>query len=796
MSGVNPTFATAINEFLTNITDINIDSIKNEYTDTDNIKILTDELINKGLSITKYNYNYYLNFCEEPYKIYSVMLLYILSYIFNNFKNFDDTIFSNLIDNIKLIHNYLKLIKYPKIIRDISNLNKLFENEDTTFISIYKNIDNKTIKNLLSLFIDKYNLHKLDLSMNEILNINKEFYIVIKLIICYLNPNDYFKKFTSNFKDYVNVKIYLQYFFTFLAYEQASNLVGAIKDIIETYYTEPKYNYEIEFKKINEQYNITLNDDIKTKFRDKDIIKTVKYFHTYLKNNLRNYQKDSGDDISKEKINHYYNNDYKYLLINRDKNIIDLLKEDIKFEYKFNIDNNSNYLLELSNKVINLNDKIYNLFGYITNNNEFKKVNDDHDDHINQDLSNAKLIIYKKSTTKEAAVPENKELTNLITEISTKLASKVDSTIAEKLIEPVCTNIKLKYNANSCYMDTLFVALFNKKHKFMDDSLYNLEIKSMEECKKIKDINEYYYYTSLVKQQLIKIYNNISMKNFNTNGYSLTDIKFRNNLQTCFNLVATKKFDFINENDDTGQNDIDDFINTFGIIFKNELMYKKFSIIQTKYIKKKDDTDTEKKLNNSTINDTSIVYHVRDNNHSVKDKDKIYTTPESMDLYELYNKIKIEQTDTQKLQKIDTNMLDMIEDNNSYFKVDDEYYISAIEKKLKTKPPAIFIYFNKINFNKDNLTMTLFENILVKPEKNIILNNYTNETYKYTLQSIILFEGIIIDGTRSAGHYICVFECNSDWYKYDDTKNEIEKIEDYDTYIELNKKKIICLYYI
>lgn len=752
MSGVNPTFATAINEFLTNITDININSIKNEYTDTDNIKILTDELINKGLSITKYNYNYYLNFCEEPYKIYSVMLLYILSYIFNNFKNFDDTIFSNLIDNIKLIHNYLKLIKYPKIIRDISNLNKLFENEDTTFISIYKNIDNKTIKNLLSLFIDKSNL---DLSMNKILNINKEFYIVIKLIICYLNPNDYFKKFTSIFKHYDDVKIYLQYFFAFLDYEKARSLAGAIKDIIEKHYIKTNYNNETEIERINKTSNIKLNDDIKKKFDDKDIIKTVDYFHTYLKNNEVEFKMDFSygyGTTPQKKINDYYNNDYEYLLINRDENIINLLKENIEFEYIFNIDNNSNYLLELSNKVINLNDKIYNLFGYITDKNEFKQVNDDHDDNdIKLYLSNAKLIIYKKRTTIEDTVPEKKKLTNLINEIGEKLTSKVDSTIADKLIEPVCTNINLKWHNNSCYIDSLFVALFSAKHKYMDEILYNLDVNNNLTIKGTTIINTYeyiytynisieeniknklYYLHSSIKKELIYLYNKISMKeSFDDEHDTLNNLRdYINNYIITYNSTTIIKYSDISikKKLDTGkEEDINTSTNEYGTVSTtlglNKINEKLGSISSQDYSVKgdrfNDPNELYRTLNvifNNTLYKNNIIYVY------------IYDNSDSHNPYEFMD--------------ANHNMMDPLLDN-----LFSEYIITHQFSDITLRLPSIFIEIKYKNIK--------FTNKIFNPLVEVNLNEYN-----LTLQSIIVY-------VNNNSHYICLFKCENFWYKYDD----------------------------
>jgi hypothetical protein len=86
-------------------------------------------------------------------------------------------------------------------------------------------------------------------------------------------------------------------------------------------------------------------------------------------------------------------------------------------------------------------------------------------------------------------------------------------------------------------MDSLFVALFNTKHKFMDDLLFNLEIREDidNNTDNYKDI---YYHINIIKLNLIHLYNKISNKKIKEKEQCTTI--FRESLEYCFKNIKVK----------------------------------------------------------------------------------------------------------------------------------------------------------------------------------------------------------------------------------------------------------------
>jgi len=122
-------------------------------------------------------------------------------------------------------------------------------------------------------------------------------------------------------------------------------------------------------------------------------------------------------------------------------------------------------------------------------------------------------------------------------------------------------NIKIRWENNSCYLDSLLVALFHKKDLFIEKEILNAPL--------IKyGINEIDEFGEKIRNELIKIYNVISMRN--------------NDIQTCVNFrklindfykklikfFPKKKIVDINDNWRSSQLDVFDFYELLELIFE------------------------------------------------------------------------------------------------------------------------------------------------------------------------------------------------------------------------------------
>ena len=558
------------------------------------------EFKKKPLSITKYNYNYYLNDCDEKKEqmLFNKIFIDIIIYYPPDFTNENNIkliikLLTLLIQNIKEIYKIYKKFKYN------TNFDFLITIATSLNSTPDYNVDNNEhIKLLLKLSnIDyRYNNKKLTIT-NSSVNFLILFYLAFNNDIVYGD------------RDNIINKLYKLYSLLLLNknIEKDTDLHGIFYEITHRY----KYDKDdIYIININDEY---YNNSFKNWLSNKNyLIQALIYFgpNEPCINNLTK----AIEDTFKPK-------EYEYLIINKDKQIIDLLKEFPEIEENYNIDNNSIVLYELSKKNINLNDTNYELFGYIAYN-KYIKVNTDSVETAAVDvvgvaggadggdgggdgdgpvagadpsagpgaaapvavgagsdaapvavgdlsqLSNAKLLIYRK-----------KEIENNYSKDPQKIIQKTKEECKKNKInlkeDSICENIELKWKEYSCYMDTLFVALFNKKHKFMDDLLYNLEINTQTNKKNV-DTNAIYYNTLKIKEELINLYENISNKKTNKITPIYCSINLRKMLQYCYINKHTNIYDEINF--ETNGNSSINLVNLLKSIFK--LDWNNLQIVQ------------------------------------------------------------------------------------------------------------------------------------------------------------------------------------------------------------------------
>jgi hypothetical protein len=136
----------------------------------------------------------------------------------------------------------------------------------------------------------------------------------------------------------------------------------------------------------------------------------------------------------------------------------------------------------------------------------------------------------------------------------------------KKLYEFDCKTIKLKYNNNSCYIDSLLVALFNSKNPIVEQIILNSPLNEIENKKDAKLIE----YAEKIRDELKSLYINISVADDKTNAG-----KLRLLLQKYYNRYKSKINTKYSDIEFTcSQNDIGEILNFLNIIFNFPLVLK------------------------------------------------------------------------------------------------------------------------------------------------------------------------------------------------------------------------------
>lgn len=311
--------------------------------------------------------------------------------------------------------------------------------------------------------------------------------------------------------------------------------------------------------------------------------------------------------------------------------------------------------------------------------------------------------------------PENK-IYNPFTKRCVLKSGKIGKNILFKDYTNNCSNININWANNSCYIDSLLVALFNRKDKIIEDILLKVDINNYNDSKLNK-------YGLLIKKELIRVYKIVSHQVQLNKKYTLSHLRKLINIyyKQLVKINPTINIIDINDNWTTCQLDIYDMYRFFNIIFK-----MKEDVIKIK--------------NGSSITTTEFANELP--------IDFIYKKKilKIKDIYPKY-RLKYKLTKENKFRDVSGKL--------------QSYYYKEIEL-LKGNKLFINIYRN-LNGIK-NTTKII-------PENSIKLRENSFNLY---LTAIIIHYGSNIEG----GHYICLYKCYKDnyWYEYDDMKSNILKL--------------------
>jgi hypothetical protein len=275
-----------------------------------------------------------------------------------------------------------------------------------------------------------------------------------------------------------------------------------------------------------------------------------------------------------------------------------------------------------------------------------------------------------------------------------------------------CKNIFIKWSNNSCYIDSLLVALFNKKSKKIEELIFKSEINN-HGFDKLNIIG------LKIREELLKIYKIITNQLILTSKYNCTDL--RGLLEKYYTFLIKKNIigSIIDKNDNWlySQLDIYDFFELLLQIFK----------INDKTLKIRDGNN--------------IIYS---NLKSLIPSDFIYNKSE----------LKIKDIYPKYIQKYKLDKKNAYIDKNG---VRQSYFIKKYEI-LKGDILFISIYRNTGGITKNDIKIIPCD--LMKLKEN---------TFNLHLSSILIHYG----SKTNNGHYITLYKCNDMWYEYNDLEKNI-----------------------
>lgn len=296
---------------------------------------------------------------------------------------------------------------------------------------------------------------------------------------------------------------------------------------------------------IEKKYNVK-NNNINIQFNNTEIIINDL---TYI---LDSYITTDNDyHITKTKLNMKYIKDFKILFF--------ILKND-KSNSETNSENEKKINSSSSNNKNDIDKSIKKIKSIIKNKQDLIKTTDN-----KKDINRLKLEIqqYKNILLSIKSKLTKKDYITLIKQTYPHYVYLDKYTLNElqEIYNRKCNNIDIYYDgANSCYIDSLLVALFNKKNLIIEDLLFNSTIIDY----KNDDLKKY---ANAIKNELLKLYKKISFQDLNTEINKCINLRklFQNFLNVYIKKI-NKKFNKINWT--TGQNDYTDILTFLRIIFK------------------------------------------------------------------------------------------------------------------------------------------------------------------------------------------------------------------------------------
>lgn len=304
-----------------------------------------------------------------------------------------------------------------------------------------------------------------------------------------------------------------------------------------------------------------------------------------------------------------------------------------------------------------------------------------------------------------------------------------------ELLEKKCNNILINNKKNSCYLDSLLVALFHDDNKYIKSLFFNSSFinHKNDELNKIS-IN--------IKKELIDIYEYI--QNINNEK----KINYCKNLRKLFQNFYDIKFP---------DNDID---------WINEQLepYDVINILNNIFDIKKETKINVKKYASNKINKTIIIKKLK----LIKDENIL------TDFYSILPFDKLISKDELEIKKYyPINLEDTIFTSDNLWKVNSkEKYLRKIEKITFLSSKFLFININRNLQNMTKLDTKIIPVLKIKMKEN---------KYNLYLKSIIIHHG-----NFGGGHYTTLYICNGIWYEYDDIKKNKTEIGNFNDVCNYN----------
>lgn len=293
-----------------------------------------------------------------------------------------------------------------------------------------------------------------------------------------------------------------------------------------------------------------------------------------------------------------------------------------------------------------------------------------------------------------------------------------------------CEQIKVRWENNSCYLDSLLVAFFNRKDKIIENLLLKIPLNNYNNDE-LKSMGE------KIQKELIKIYKLISNQAEKENKQTCSPLRklLSKYYKKLIKLQPNKMIVGMNDDWTTSQLDIYDFYRLLELIFKFR-------------------EDTLKIRDGPNIINTS------------------FSNPLSIDF--LLNASK-KQSKVLKIKSV-------------YPKFKLKYKLSKENKFRNEKGKLMSYYYKEVELLKgEKLFINVYRNIgdvknNVRIEPCEKLKLAENDFYLH-LTALIIHYG----NSPNSGHYICLYKCYKDdfWYEYDDM-NGITKLGEFAT-IKKNK---------
>jgi len=303
-----------------------------------------------------------------------------------------------------------------------------------------------------------------------------------------------------------------------------------------------------------------------------------------------------------------------------------------------------------------------------------------------------------------------------------------------------CANIPLVNNKNSCYMDSLFVALFIGDS---DKKIFNLLTSTPTDNPIVITI----------KQQLLKIYNIITGKVYRETICS----RLRHNINKFFIEYNRDKLNVEVVDWKHGQVDPTFLLECLEKIFNTPNMLREKISTYGSHTKK----IAVKNLIVGNVDDhtTSCIHNITSDNLIGK---------KTLLLKSIFPKRK-------EVAHLDKTNLYRLGGINVPTKVVQVNVLSS---------PLVYVNIDRVVYGMNKLTTEII------PFRKLKLINNNLPIY---LKSIIIHYG-----SKSGGHYVCAFECKNNWYLYDDLHDDIQNIgtfEDLLTRSDLLRNTKAFIYY-